>query len=590
MAVASANIENPPGQNLPAAEVPVAGSMPVPAGVNQGLEVAEEDNGTVIGKRFRSLPRARQIQLLISSAAIVALIVAIFMWSSDPHYKLLYRNLTIEAAGEIVEVLKQENIQYTLDKDTGKILVPSTLVHKTRLNLAAQGLPKSDSAGFEMLEKSASFGTSQFMEKARYHHAVEGELSRSISEIDSVDSSRVHLAIPKQSVFVRDRKSPSASVLVSLKPGRAMDEGQVMAIVHLVASSVPDLKPDKVTVVDRSGKLLSKKTLSGEMALSSAQFDYTKKLEEHYISRIERILIPIVGFDGVRAQVGTEIDFTIVEKTQESFNPDLPALRSEHTVNEETTSGGPGGIPGALTNQPPGPATAPELNPGKNGQKGAGPTRKHKQETFNYELDKTISHSKQAPGILKRLTVAVVLDDRIAYEKDGTLVRTPLAPEEVESITSLVKDAVGYDAARGDRINVVNTAFHSSQIAPPIPGGPVWKEVWFIEMAKQVVGIILILFFIILAMRPVIKELTFKEKVIEEEEVVDDEIEEEEERKKTESELDKSGGLSEQQWDELGISYEEYENMLAMLQELAGNDPRIVAQVIKTWVTLDDDS
>ena len=582
MAVANASIENQPDQNFPATDVPAG--MPVPVENNQLLSTADEDEGNIISNKFRSLSRLRQIQLLISTAAIIAIVTVVFMWSSDPNYKLLYGNLTIEAAGEIVEVLKQENIDYSLDKDTGEILVPSDVLHKTRLKLASQGLPKNDGAGFEMLEKNAGFGTSQFMEKARYHHAVEGELARSISELDSIDSARVHLAIPKQSVFVRDRKEPSASVLINLKPGRALDESQVMAIVHIVASSIPELSPQKVTVVDRNGKLLSKKELSGEMALSSAQFDYTKKLEEYYIERIERILIPIVGFEGVRAQVGTEVDFTVVEKTQESFNPDLPALRSEHTVNEESNSGGPGGIPGALTNQPPGTATAPEINPGKGKDGSSGPSRKHKQETFNYELDKTVSHSKQAPGILKRLTVAVVLDDRIFYEEDGTLVRTPLAPEEVDRIEALVKDAVGFDATRGDRINVINTAFHSSQVAPPPPSGPIWEQPWFIDIAKQAVGVLLILLIIVIALRPVIKELTHKEEIIEEEEAgVDEEVAEVVESK------DSTGGLSDQQWEELGISYQEYENMLATLQELAGNDPRIVAQVIKTWVMLDDE-
>jgi len=586
MAVASANIENPSGQNLPAAEPAAPGTMPAPVDGNRELENIEDDQGNVISKKFKSLSRLRQMQLVMSMAAVIALIVVIFMWSSDPNYKLLYGNLTAESAGEIVEVLKQENIKYSLDKDTGEILVPSSILHKTRLKLAAQGLPKSDMAGFDMLEKGSNFGTSQFMEKARYHHALEGELSRSITEIDAVESSRVHLAIPKQSVFVRDRKEPSASVLVVLKPGRALDESQVMAIVHLVSSSIPDLSPEKVTVVDRNGKLLSKKELSGEMALSSAQFDYTRKLEESYIARIERILIPIVGYDGVRAQVGTEIDFTVVERTQESFNPDLPALRSEHTVSEETSSGGPSGIPGALTNQPPGPATAPETNPGAgDGAGSAGPSRKHKQETFNYELDKTVSHSKQAPGILKRLTIAVLLDDRISYEEDGTLIRTPLAPEEIVNITSLVKDAVGFDAARGDRINVINTPFHSSQIAPPPPKGPIWEETWFIDIAKQAVGALLILLFIVIAMRPVIKELTYKEEVVEE--VIE---EEEDEEEVLEEKVDKSGGLSEQQWQELGISYEEYEKMLATLQEISAEDPRMVAQVIKTWVMLDEET
>jgi len=581
MAVANAEAENIDDQNLPAAE----DQPQVLATLDENKfpeNLEEEESDSLIINRFRKLSRPRQIQLIVTIAAAVSMIVAIFLWSTEPNYQLLYGKLTDEAAGEIVQLLKQENIDYSLDETSGKLKVPADKLHSTRILLASQGLPKADNTGYEMLESQQGFGSSQFMEKVRYHRAVEGELARSIAGFDAVEFSRVHLAIPKQSVFVRDKKAPSAAVMVNLKQGRSLDEGQVSSIVHMVSSSIPDMQPEKVTVVDHKGKLLSKKELSGDMAMSSAQFDYRRKLEEYYIERIERILIPIIGFEGVRAQVDADIDFTVTEQTQESFNPDLPALRSEHTISEESNGGDLGGVPGALTNQPPGAATAPQTLKEANSSGGTGPNRKSNQATFNYELDKTISHSKQAPGLLRRLSVAVVIDDKLSFDDEQELVRTPHAPEEIERITMLIKDSVGFNVARGDSINVINAPFKISQAIPEKAAGPLWEQAWVIDLAKQVAGVMLILFFIVIVLRPIIRELTFKEEEVEEE--VEEEIEEVDEAEDTSA----SGGLTQSQWEELGLTFEEYEDMLKTLKELAADDPRIVAQVIKTWIAIDE--
>ena len=582
MAVASAEADNPAGQNLPASDA----NTGLPATLDNNLSMSEsiDDDVNIIVTRFQGLSRARQVQLIISIAASVAMIVAVFLWSSEPNFKLLYGKLSEQSAAEIAQVLDTEGIKYSFDANTGQLKVPSADLHDVRLKLAAQGLPKSDGTGFEMLDQAQGFGTSQFMEKARYHRALEGELARSISNIAAVDMARVHLAIPKQSVFIRNREEPSASVMVTLLPGRVLDESQIQAVLHMVASSIPNLKPEKVTVVDQKGKLLSKKELNGEMAMSTAQFDYKRNLEEYYIERVERILMPIVGFEGVRAQIDAELDFTVVEKTQESYNPDLPALRSEHTTSEESRGGDLGGVPGALTNQPPGVATAPEKLPKGAVTAGSGPSRKSRQETFNYELDKTISHSKQAPGSLRRLSVAVVVDDKSTFDDEGNIIRTALSPEEIERMSQLIKDAVGFNAARGDSINVINASFKTSEVIPEKPAGPLWEQGWFIDIAKQVVGILLILIFIVLVLRPVIRELTYKEP--EEEIIEEEEVEEEEPFKE---DLEAQGGLSLSQWEELGISPEEYEDMLAELKSIASSDPRIVAQVIKTWVALDEE-
>ncbi len=593
MAVASTGEENAPQQNVVVADPNADPNANMPAAIDNNSLPAEIEDGdsNVIVNRFRGLSRPRQIQLIIAVAATVAMVVAILMWSSDPNYKLLFGKLSDQSAGEIVQVLQQQNIDFKLDETTGEIKVPARQIHETRILLASQGLPKTDGAGFELLDKQQGFGTSQFMEKARYHRALEGELARSIAGLSSVEYSRLHLAIPKQSVFVRDKTDPSASVMVKLVPGKVLDESQVSAIVHLVASSIPNLKPGKVTVIDQHGKLLSKKELDGDMALSTAQFDYKRNLEEYYISRIERILMPIVGFEGVRSQVDAEIDFTVVERTQESFNPDLPALRSEHTINEETNGGDVGGIPGALTNQPPGVATVPETKPGQVNQTPSGPSRKSRQETFNYELDKTISHSKRSPGTLNRLSVAVVVDDRVSFDEEGEIVRTSLAPEEIARLESLIKDAVGFSASRGDSLNVINATFQTTQAIPPPPKLQIWEEEWVIDMAKQAVGILLILFFIVIVLRPVIRELTYKEpepEIDEQALLTDEEISEAEQAAQA-AEAEAMGGLTSSEWEELGMSYEEYENMLRTLKEMAADDPRIVAQVVRTWVAIDEE-
>jgi len=582
MAVANADADNTADQNLPVGEDPV--QLPATLDEDQMLEkIDDDDEGrSVIYNRFKLLSRPRQLQLLITIAATFSMMIALFLWSSEPNYQLLYGKLSDEAAGEIIPILKQEGIEFELDTSTGQLKVPGEALHSTRIMLAAQGLPKADNSGFELLDEQQGFGSSQFMEKARYHRALEGELARSIAGLDAVEYSRVHLAIPKQSVFVRDKNPPGAAVMVKLKQGRSLDEGQISSIVHMVASSIPSMQPEKVTVVDQKGKLLSKKELTGDMALSSAQFEFRRKMEDYYIERIERILIPIIGFEGVRAQVDADIDFTVVEQTQESFNPDLPALRSEHTISEESNGGDLGGVPGALTNQPPGVATAPETLPGANAGAGSGPNRRSNQATFNYELDKTISHSKQAPGQLRRLSVAVVIDDKLRFDEDANLIRTPHAPEELERITSLIKEAVGFKETRGDSINVTNAPFKISQAVPEKPLGPIWERQWFIDIIKQVIGVLLILFFIVIALRPIIRELTFKEEP--EEEEIEEEVEE-----IVEENVEETGGLSQQQWEELGITHEEYEDMLKTLRELAADDPRIVAQVIKTWVALDDE-
>ncbi len=599
MAVAGA--ENLPESGLPQDQLPATEvNSGAPATTEQSASAGRPSGIQVMQEKFQALGRAKQIQLIVAVAATIALMVSIIYWSTGSPYKLLYGNLSAKAAAEIIDVLQQEGIDYQLDEVSGEILVPPEQIHDIRIKLASQGLPKQEGEGFEILDRDQGFGTSQFMEKARYHRALEGELARSIAGIDSVSSARVHLAIPKQSVFIRDRREPSASVLVNLKQGRSLGEAQIAAITHMVAASIPDLKAENVTVIDQSGRMLSNRKLDGELAMTTAQFDYKRKLEQYYIERIERILMPIVGFGGVRAQVDADVDFSLVESTQESFNPDLPAVRSEQVIEEESRDGGAAGVPGALTNQPPGTATAPEQAQGEaGGGTAAPPTRKSRRSTFNYELDKTISHVRKTPGTLKRLSVAVVVDDKVVVDEAGNVTRVPLTPEELNRMTALLKEAVGFNVQRGDTLHLMNESFMALKDLPEPPPPAFWEQGWFITLVKQVASVLLALLLIWLLLRPVLRELRKKEEPELLEEQADQEAEEEVDELQaivmepvpadTKTALTSmTTGMSEEEWRALGISQEEYEVMLDVLRKTVTEDPRVVAQVIKTWVSADE--
>ena len=465
-------------------------------------------------------PVVQQVGLLIGIAAAVALGVVVVMWSRTPSYMQLYAGLSDKDTALVTDGLSKSSIPYRVEAG-GLIMVPSGKVADARMKLAAQGLPKGSENGFEMLQQEQGFGTSQFVENARYQNALENELARSIGSLSNVEKARVHLAIPKQSVFVRDRQPPTASVLLNLYPGRNLDDGQVAAIVHLVASSVPNLDTGHVTVVDQKGHLLNSSDTTRDSGLNANQFDYTRKLEDSYVKRIEELITPIIGVGGVHAQVVADLDFTVSEETQEKFNPKDPSLRSEQVATEQSTGGGlAGGIPGALSNQPPGGSVVPETTAAKKppaGKPGAAalptpapaavPSNSSNRATRNYELDKVISHTRQASGGIKRLSVAVLVDDKQVTNADGESVRTPLKPEELEKITGLIKEAIGYDEKRGDRLNVINVPFSTPPAIEALPDPPLWKEAWVWEVGKQVLAGLLVLFLLFRVLLPVVRGL-----------------------------------------------------------------------------------
>lgn len=458
---------------------------------------------------FIKLPASRQAVLLVALAACIASAIGIVLWARTPDYSLLYGSLEERDAAQVVAALEKAAIPYRLDAATGALRVPSTAVHEARLKLAAEGLPRGSGSGLEMLSQDPGFGVSRFMENARYQHAVEGELARTIGAMDGVQQVRVHLAIPERSVFVRDRDKPTASVMLQLYRGRTVDDGQVAAIVHLVSSSVPDLAASRVTVVDQAGALLTRPAGQAGLNQSGEHYDYARRLEQDYVRRIEDLLAAVVGPGGVRAKVSAEVDFEVTERTREEYQPDRAVLRSsqEESTESATTGTASGGVPGTLSNQPPqggslapeaaaAPAVAGAATPAASGAAATAtpaataptPKERSRRSVRNFEIDRTISHSKLAGGGVKRLTVAVVVDDRLASGADGKQTREPRSQEELDRYTALVRDAVGFNAERGDSINVINAAFVPGEPAPAVASPPVWEQSWLWQAARLLLG------------------------------------------------------------------------------------------------------
>jgi flagellar M-ring protein FliF len=400
---------------------------------------------------------------------------------------VLYSGLSDQDGGSIIAALQQGNIPYKFSEGGSAILVPSDQVNETRLKLASQGLPKSGSVGMELMDNE-KFGISQFAEQVNYQRALEGELERTIQSISVVRRARVHLAIPKPTVFVREREAPTASVLVNLFPGRMLDEGQVSAITHMVASSVPDLTVKNVTILDQDGNLLTQPS-SGN-GLDASQLKYVQQVERNTQQRIDAILAPLFGAGNAHAQVSADIDFSQLEQTAETYgpngNPQQAAIRSRQTSEAtDMTQSGASGVPGALSNTPPQPASAPIVAASGSAATGVTttPVSERKDATTNYELDKHVSHMEQAKGGVKRLSAAVVINYERVVDAKGHATMQPLTPEKLAQVTQLVKDAMGFDAKRGDSVNIVNSTFMTE--ADPLANLPWWKQPEIIALAIQ---------------------------------------------------------------------------------------------------------
>src|SRR6202041_1923078 len=472
-------------------------------------------------RSIADIPGLKQAGLLVGVAAAVAVAIWLVLWSQGQNYSVLYGQLSERESGQVMDALTAAGIEYKLSP-SGAVSVPESKVQEARIRLATQGLPQSDSMGIEMIQKESTLGASSILESARYQSVLETELARTIVKVQGVQSARVHLALPKASVFVRDARKATASVLLQLYPGRRLEPGQVAAIVHLVASSGPELSASDVTLVDQSGTLLNSPDENAEQAASTRQFEYTRKLEESYQQRIIDLLEPIIGPGRVRATVTADMDFTVTEETRENYDPQKTAVRSEQTSTEQRRGGdGTEGIPGALSNEPPGTSGAPSLAgaaaPGNAapGTAGAaqstaagGPSSSAQRSTRNFEVDRTLSYVKQPVGVLKRLNVGVVLDNWQKVGADGKATTAAMSDADIKRFSQLVRESIGLKEDRGDQLNVLNQAFKNSTPLGPVEGPPLWETPWVTQLAKQIVGAGLVLVVAFLVLRPLMKSLT----------------------------------------------------------------------------------
>ncbi|WP_426417591.1 flagellar basal-body MS-ring/collar protein FliF [Aestuariirhabdus sp. LZHN29] len=535
----------------------------------------------------------RQVGLMIGLAASVAVGFAVVLWTQQPDYQPLYGNLQDFDSAQVVQSLQESNIHYRIEPNTGAILVGAEDVAKARMTLAASGITGDRTIGMELLDKEQGLGTSQFMENVRYRRGLEGELARTIASLYNVRNARVHLAIPKRSVFVRDPRRPTASVFIELYGTRGLAPQQVKAIMNLVASSVPEMSNEEVTVVDQNGTLLSVVDTEKESQLKQAnrQLEYTKKLEDTLARRVHNILTPVLGSGNYQAEVAANVDFTSVEQTSEQFNPDAPALRSEQTLDElRSGTQTQGGIPGALSNQPPGEATVPEQVEGAEGAAEQGARQDSRSRSArNFELDKTISHTRFQQGRISRLSVAVVINDITEVNAEtGETTRIPWSQSDLDRFTLLVKDAVGFDISRGDSVNVINSAFRAVA-EEPLPEVPFYTEPWFWEIGKQVAGGLFLLILLFGFIRPMIKNIMSASGDSSRGGVSAEDLDA----------LDAaSGGEAGLGDDRVTLSgaggvllpgpHEGYEQQLNAVKGLVAEDPGRVAQVIKQWVADDE--
>lgn len=442
-------------------------------------------------QRLSALDRSQRMRLGAGIALLVVAAVAAMVMGRQPDYKVLFSNLSDKDGGAIVAQLSQMNVPYKHADGGGAILIPAERVHDVRLRLATQGLPRGSVTGFELMETNR-FGMTQFQERLNFQRGLEGELTRSIQALSSVQGARVHLALPNQNGFFREQQKPSASVLVSLHPGRILDRAQLAGIVHLVASSVPELAPSAVSVLDDTGKLLSQSPdAAGEDGINAQQLLYVQQIEQQYARRIMEILEPVVGRNNVKAQVSAELDFSRTESTSEQFRPnqtpDSGAIRSQQVLESSGTANKTAtGVPGAVTNQPPAPSAAPVNGanpaPTAGGQQGSGESTSKRESTTNYEVDKTVKVTRGNNWAIKRLSAAVVVNYQALAEEKGGASPKPLTPEQIEQMTGLVRETIGFNKERGDSVNLMNTPFLTSET--PAAAVPLWKQPETIELAK----------------------------------------------------------------------------------------------------------
>ncbi|WP_299595864.1 flagellar basal-body MS-ring/collar protein FliF [uncultured Microbulbifer sp.] len=545
------------------------------------------------------------ILLLVGGSAAIALIAAVLLWSQAPQYRVLFSNISEADGGRIISELESRAIPYEFSPGGRTLMVPEDQVHRLRLQLAEQGLPSGGNAGFEIMDQQA-FGISQFAERVNFQRSLQGELASSIESLGPVVRARVHLSMAKPSVFIREREPAKASVILTLAPGRVLGEGQANAIVHLVSSSVPDLGADQVTLVDQNGRLLSRPG-ADENSLDGTQLDYIHTLEASYQRRIERILEPLLGSENVRAQVTAQIDFDRREETSERYAPNQDgqpaAVRSkQHNSDFNGDAVDLGGIPGALTNTPPGTAPSPivaseNTQADESEQK---PDRKHmrQEQLVNYELDRDVTHIQRQRGRVERLTAAVVVNYQEVVDEHGAASQQPLSDEDLQHIEQLVRQAMGYSEARGDGLEVVNSPFsvNEAETLPELEWheDPFWRQLILAFGRYLLAGIALLL-----VVRWLVRPLVNRHLQMRAAAPVAIPA------PQKSAAPAQAGAVQPTRAEAEGLEYEEeeevtepmprrkrrssiYEQSLMDLQSMAKDDPAMVAMIVRSWIHRDD--
>ncbi|ARM83610.1 MULTISPECIES: flagellar basal-body MS-ring/collar protein FliF [Pseudomonadota] len=549
----------------------------------RGDDTGESRSDLIFG--FNRLNLLRQVGLMVGLAASVALGVAVVLWAQEPNYQPVVGDMSGYNPQDVTTILDANNIDYRMDPRTGALLVPSDEVYNARLKLAAEGVTDEQTMGYELLDQDRGLGTSQFMETISFRRGLEGELARTIGSMRTVRAARVHLAIPERSVFVRDARTPTASVFLEVIAGRRLEQEQIASIVNLVAGSIPEMSKDNVTVVDQSGNLLTGREDGGDSQQIEDQYDYTSRVEDRLARRVASMVRPVVGDGRFRAEVTADLDFSSVEQAEELFNPEQQAVRSERQMSERRAGGGASGIPGALSNQPPAQPTVPEqATADDEGNVQAPPVNVREESTRNYEMDRTVSYIRQELGRIKRLSVALAVDDmKVVDPQTGEVSYEPWPEQELQRLTMLVRDAVGYSAARGDSVTVMNTAFAAEeQIEFEAPA--FWEQPWFWDLMKQVLAGLVILVLVLGLLRPTLKSLSGGGRS--------------ERRGDSDDGYDGLDGIeggdalreAMHSQDDLLLpgATDSYDRQLNALKGLIAEDPARVSQVMRQWVNVDD--
>ena len=528
----------------------------------------------------------RQITLIMALAICLAIAVFVIMWANQPEYRVLTK-LPTEQLIKTMDMLDANKVEYRQENNT--ISVPSSEYQNIKLLLAREGLTDEPSQGSEILMQDMGFGVSQRLESERLKHGREQQLARTVEELQSVSRAKVLLAIPRENIFARKAKTASATVVLTLQRGRLLSEEEVDSVVDIIASAVNGLDPNRVTVTDQNGRLLNSGSQNSVSSRSRKEFEIEQKREKEYMDKIDSILIPVVGLGNYTAQVDVTMDFTNTEETQRRYNSDLPALRSEMKVEDNSVGGALGGIPGALTNQPPLESAIPENAVGGNQQR-AMPSRTHTESTKNYELDEAISYTKQQTGVIRRISVSVALDYLSTAGADGAVTLEPRSVAELANIRRLLQGSVGFDMQRGDVLEVITLPFSKTNLGV-VEELPVYEQPWFLKTVKLALGALVIIVLILAVVRPMLKRLIYPDQTPAD---------------YGDKSLDSHIDLGDETMDMLTADFDagavgfapdgslqlpdlhRDEDILKAVRALVANEPELSSQAVKSWLNEDE--